>query len=71
MKQLFFIVLLGSSHFVYSQTNLPYKVGEYASYKVSFGPIWVGYADLEITEIKKIENYTRMIFENGKWAIKK
>jgi len=56
MKQLFFIVLLGSSHFVYSQTNLPYKVGEYASYKVSFGPIWVGYADLEITEITPINH---------------
>ena len=28
----------------------------------------IGY---EPREIKKIENYTRMIFENGKWAIKK
>ena len=56
MKQLLLIVFLGSSCFVYSQTTLPYKVGEYTAYKVSFGPIWVGYADLEITEITTINH---------------
>ena len=56
MKQLFFIVLFGFSIFGFSQTELPYKVGEYASYKVSFGAINVGFADLEITESIQLKN---------------
>ena len=56
MKQLLFIVFLFLSCSIFSQNNFPYKVGEYAAYKVSFGPIWVGYADLEITEITSINN---------------
>lgn len=56
MKRLLFIVFLFFSSCIFSQNNLPYKVGEYAAYKVSFGPIWVGYADLEITEITSINN---------------
>jgi len=52
MRLFLFIVFLFSTHLVFSQTNLPYKVGEYAAYKVSFGPVWVGYADLEIIEIQ-------------------
>ena len=54
MRLSLFIVFLFFTSSVFSQTNLPYKVGEYAAYKVSFGPIWVGYADLEIAEIKTI-----------------
>ena len=50
MKQLFFIVLFAISNLVFSQANLPYKVGEYAAYKVSFGAINVGFADLQIIE---------------------
>ena len=56
MKQLLFIALFASSSFVFSQTSLPYKVGEYATYRVSFGGISVGYADLEIKEIRSIKN---------------
>ncbi len=56
MRLFIFITLFFSSIPLISQTNLPYKVGEYAAYKVSFGPIWVGYADLEITEIKTINH---------------
>ena len=54
MKQFLFIVFLFFSSGIFSQNNLPYKVGEYAAYKVSFGPIWVGYADLEIKAITAI-----------------
>ena len=56
MRLLVFITLFFSSISLFSQINLPYKLGEYAAYKVSFGPIWVGYADLEITEIKTINH---------------
>ena len=65
MKQVLFIVLFISSHFVFSQTNLPYRVGEYTAYKVSFGPIWVGYADMEITAITT-ENKTPSFHVIGK-----
>ena len=56
MKQLLFIVLFTCSSFVFSQTSLPYKVGEYATYRVSFGGISVGYANLEINEVRPIKN---------------
>ena len=56
MKQLLFIVFLFFPCSIFSQNNFPYKVGEYAAYKVSFGPIWVGYADLEITEITTLND---------------
>jgi len=56
MKQLLFIVLIGISNLVFSQTDLPYKVGEYTAYKVSFGAINVGFADLEITERVQLNN---------------
>jgi len=56
MKQLLFIVLFGISILGFSQTELPYKVGEYTVYNISFGAINVGVADLEITEIVQITN---------------
>ena len=56
MKQLLFIVFLGMSSFLFSQTDLPYKAGEYAAYKVSFGAINVGSGSLEITENREINN---------------
>jgi hypothetical protein len=56
MKQFFFIVLSGISILGISQTELPYKVGEYTAYKVSFGAINVGFADLEVTEIIQLNN---------------
>jgi hypothetical protein len=56
MKQCLFIVLFGISNLIFSQTELPYKVGEYAAYKVSFRTINVGFADLEITESRWLNN---------------
>ena len=56
MKQLLFIVLFGISNLIFSQTDLPYKVGEQAIYKVYFGVINVGVADLEITEGTQLNN---------------
>jgi len=56
MKQCLFIVLFGISTLVFSQTDLPYKVGENAAYKVSFGAINVGFAYLEITESIQLNN---------------
>tara|TARA_B110000444_G_C18764647_1_gene559322 strand:+ start:377 stop:1135 length:759 start_codon:yes stop_codon:yes gene_type:complete len=56
MKQLLFIVLFTSSGFIFSQTSLPYSVAEYTSYRVSFGGISVGYANLEIKEVSLIKN---------------
>jgi hypothetical protein len=56
MKQLLAIILFGISNLVFSQTDLPYKVGEYAAYKVYFGAINVGFADLEITERVQLNN---------------
>ena len=56
MKQLLFIVLFGISNFIFSQSDLPYKLGEYASYTLHFGVITVGVADLEITECIQLDN---------------
>ena len=56
MKQFLFIVLFGISNLVFSQTELPYKVGEYAAYTLHFGAINVGFADLEITESIQLNN---------------
>ena len=56
MKQLLFIVFSGISNLIFSQADLPYKVGEYTSYKVSFGAINVGHAELEVKEIISANN---------------
>jgi len=56
MKQLLAIVFFGIANLVFSQTDLPYKVGEYAAYTLHFGAINVGFADLEITESRQLNN---------------
>ena len=56
MKQLLIIIIFGISNLVFSQIDLPYKVGEYTVYKVSFGAINVGYAELEVKEIISANN---------------
>ena len=69
MKQLLFIVLSGISNLVFSQIDLPYRVGEYAAYKISFGAINVGFADLEITENVQLNNRNALhIVGNGRTA---
>jgi len=40
----------------FSQSNLPYNVGEYTAYKISFGAINVGYAELEVIKIIEVNN---------------
>jgi len=70
MKQFFFIVLSGISNLVFSQIDLPYRVGEYAAYSVSFGAINVGFADLEITESISLNNQSALhIVGKGKTAL--
>ena len=56
MKRFLFIVLVGISNFVFSQTELPYKIGEYVAYTLHFGAINVGSADLEITKSLQLNN---------------
>jgi hypothetical protein len=56
MRQLLLIVLFGISILGFSQANLPYKVGEYVAYKVSFGAINVGFADLQIIESTQLNS---------------
>ena len=56
MKKVLLVIFLNCSVSVFAQSNLPYKVGEYSEFTISFGPINVGYADLEVFEMKKIGN---------------
>ena len=56
MRSFLFIAFVSFSVLGFSQTNLPYNVGEYAEYKISFGPINVGYAELEVKEIISVNN---------------
>jgi len=56
MRLFFFIVFVSYSLIGFSQTNLPYNVGEYAEYKISFGAINVGYAELEVKEVISVNN---------------
>ena len=70
MKWFLFIVFFGISNFVLSQTELPYAEGEYTSYKIYFGPISVGFADLEITETLELNNKKAFhIIGKGRTAI--
>ena len=56
MKALLLFLLVNCSIVVFAQSDLPYKVGEYSEFTISFGPIEVGYADLEIVEMTQIGN---------------
>jgi len=56
MRLFLFIAFVSYSLIGFSQTNLPYNVGEYAAYKISFGAINVGYAELEVKEIISANN---------------
>jgi len=56
MRLFLIIVFVSFSFLGFSQTNLPYDVGEYAAYKISFGAINVGYAELEVKEIISVKN---------------
>ena len=56
MKKVLLLILLNYTVSVFSQSNLPYKLGEYSQFTISFGPIDVGYAELEVVETKRIRN---------------
>ena len=56
MRLFLFITFISFSFLGFSQTNLPYNVGEYAAYKISFGAFNVGYAELEVKEIISVNN---------------
>jgi len=56
MRLFLFITFISFSFLGFSQTNLPYNVGEYAAYKISFGAVNVGYAELEVKEIISVNN---------------
>ena len=56
MRLFLFIAFVSFSFLGFSQCNLPYNVGEYAAYKISFGAINVGYAELEVKEIISANN---------------
>ena len=56
MRPTLLIAFILFSFLSFSQNNLPYDIGEYASYTISFGAINVGYAELEVKEIISVNN---------------
>ena len=50
MKKLLMLIIVIHSFSVYAQVELPYNVGEYSKFKISFGALDVGYANLQIVE---------------------
>jgi len=56
MRLFLIIAFISVSFLGFSQTNLPYNVDEYAAYKISFGAINVGYAELKVKEIISVNN---------------
>lgn len=69
MKKVFLIAFLFISGYSFSQDKLPFKKGEFAEYKISFGPIWVGHATLELKEIIDVDNRpTFHVIGKGKTA---
>ncbi len=64
-----FIVLFLLPFTIYSQDNLPYKVGEYSAFDISFGGIKVGSAEMEIVQQIEIDgNSTFHIIGKGSTA---
>ena len=55
MNKVFLIFFFLISNLIFSQHELPYKVGEYTSYNIQFGAINVGSADLEVLKTTDIE----------------
>jgi len=70
MKWFFCIAFCGIVNIVFSQFELPYSEGEYVSYKIYFGPINVGFAELEVTDALELNNKkTLHIIGKGRTAI--
>tara|TARA_Y100000385_G_C12956081_1_gene577587 strand:- start:24 stop:779 length:756 start_codon:yes stop_codon:yes gene_type:complete len=56
MRAIFVIFIFLLPLTIYSQINLPYKVGEYSKFEISFGGIEVGTAELEIVQEIEIDD---------------
>ena len=50
------LIFLFTPFLAFPQKEIPYQVGEYSAFDVSFGAIIVGHAELEIVEEKLIES---------------
>jgi hypothetical protein len=56
MMRVFFIAFFLSPVFLFSQNELPYNIGEYSAFDISFGGITVGSAEMEVLEHTLIDN---------------
>lgn len=65
MPRIFLFLFLISVNYIFSQSHIPYKLGEKCSYSIYFGPIEVGVGELEVVENTKI-NKTNTLHIVGK-----
>ena len=65
MPRTFLLLFLISVNYIFSQSHIPYKLGEKCSYSIYFGPIEVGTGELEVVENTKI-NKTNTLHIVGK-----
>ena len=56
MKTLFCFLFFIFPQFLYSQNNLPYKVGEFSDFDIYFGGIKVGVAEMEVVSCIMIDS---------------
>ena len=69
-KRLLVIIFFLFPLAIYSQSNLPYQVGEHLSYNISFGGIKVGSAELQIEKQIKMDGISTFhIVGKGKTAV--
>ena len=56
MKIICYVFFFLSSQLLFTQNHLPYKVGEYSAFNISFGGVKVGTAELRILSCIEINN---------------
>ena len=70
MMRVFFIAFFLSPVFLFSQNELPYNIGEYSAFDISFGGITVGSAEMEVVEHTLIDNISTFhIVGKGRTAL--
>ena len=70
MMRGFFIAFFLSPAFLFSQNELPYNIGEYSAFDISFGGITVGSAEMEVVEHTLIDNISTFhIVGKGRTAL--
>ena len=70
MMRRFFIAFLLSPAFLFSQNELPYNIGEYSAFDISFGGITVGSAEMEVVEHTLIDDISTFhIVGKGRTAL--